>query len=207
MLIRPAQKFSSYPHVKIRDVSNWPNINIHYEMGLPLSSDAKTFHKLIFKLRDSYVNARLLGYFSYNIEAGTFLSSKPTFFGDYFHPLGNELSSPISPELSSFNLMPYYEFSTDKHYMQVNFRHHFNGYISDKIPLLNKTPLKFVTGFSALYQPDKGQYIEPFIGLENFRIGPFQIFDLDYTLAFDKYGFRDHGFTIRLSQLFNGQTN
>jgi hypothetical protein len=117
--------------------------------------------------------------------------------------MGNELLSPIAPDLSSFNLLPYYEFSTGDYYLQFNFRHHFNGFIFDKIPLINKTPLKLVIGSSGLYTPEKGHYLEPFIGIENFRIGPVNLFDLDYSFGFDQSGFRDHGVTFRLSQLLN----
>jgi hypothetical protein len=117
--------------------------------------------------------------------------------------MGNQLLMPIDPDLSSFNLLPFYSYSTDQHYIQVNFRHHFNGYITDKIPLINKTSLKLVTGFSALNIPDIGNYVETFLGIENFRIGPVKLFDIDYTWAFDRNGLRDHGITIRLSQVLN----
>lgn len=203
LLLRPAQKYSSYPYTKIRDVSDWPNIFIDYESGIPLTSSAALFHKLSIRIRDKYVNCRLLGYFSYNVEGNTFLGKAPTFFGDFFHPLGNQLQSPIGPDFSNFNLLPYYEFSTDRYFLQVNFRHHFNGFIFDKIPLVNKTSLKFVIGFSGLYEKYKGQYYEPFIGIENFKLGPIHLFDVDYSWAFDRSGFRDSGITFRLSQILN----
>jgi hypothetical protein len=60
-----------------------------------------------------------------------------------------------------------------------------------------------VIGSSALYVADKGHYIEPFIGIENFRIGPIHLFDIDYSFAFDKNGLRDHGIIFRLTQLMN----
>lgn len=203
ILIRPAQKYSSYPHFKDRDASDWPNIEIDYENGLPMDNFSVPFNKFILRIRDRYLNLRLLGYSSYNIEAGKYLGGSPTFFGDYFHPMGNPFLMPIDPDLSSFNLLPLYTYSSNQHFAQINFRHHFNGFITDKIPLINKTPLKLVTGFSLLNIPEKGNYLETFIGLENFRIGPIHLFDVDYTWAFDKIGFRDHGITIRLSQLFN----
>ena len=203
LLIRPAQKFASYPNVKIRDVSDWPNITTEYEVGIPLSSSSSFFQKVTMRIRDKYVNARLLGYFSYNIEGGIKFGKGQLYFGDFFHPMGNQLRSPIDPDLSSFNLLPYYEYSTDRHYIQINFRHHFNGFLFDMVPLLNKTSFKLVMGLSALYEPYKGRYIEPVVGIENFRLGPFQLFDIDYTWAFDKNGYRDRGFTFRLSQLLN----
>jgi hypothetical protein len=203
ILIRPAQKYSSYPNVKRRNASDWPNIEIEYESGIPMDVSSALFNKLTLRVRDKYVNANLLGYYSYNIEGGTALGNRPSFFGDFFHPMGNELRTPIDPDLSSFNLLPYYLYSNDKYYMQVNFRHHFNGFITDKIPLLNKTSLKLVSGFSFLYEPYKKEYLELFTGLENFRIGPFHLFDLEYTWSFDHHGFKDYGINIRLSQLLN----
>jgi hypothetical protein len=202
ILIRPGHKFSSYPNLKIRDVSEWPNITLAAESGISLSENTANFSKLTLRLRDYYVNMRLAGYFSYNAEAGWSLGTKPKYFGDYFHPMGNELLSPIAPDLSSFNLLPYYEYSTNNYYMQLNFRHHFNGFIADRIPLINKTSFKFVSGFSGLYEPSKGRYLELFAGIENFRLGPVQLFDIDYTWSFDENGFRDHGITIRLSRIF-----
>ncbi len=203
LTIAPGQKYSSYPYSKIRDLSDWPNITTEYETGLGISTNSQSFHKLTLRVRDYNVNARLIGYFQYNVEGGKFLGNKPSYFADFFHPMGNELLSPIAPDLSSFNLLPYYEFSTGDYYLQFNFRHHFNGFVFDKIPLINKTPLKLVIGSSGLYTPEKGHYLEPFIGIENFRIGPISLFDVDYSFGFDQSGFRDHGVTFRLSQLLN----
>ena len=203
ILIRPAQKYATYPNLKIRDVSDWPNIELSYEAGIPIDGKSGFFNKATLRIRDIYVNARLLGYFSYNIEYGTGLGRPPTFFGDFFHPIGNQVLMPFTPDLSSFSLMPYYAYSTDRYYMQINFRHHFNGFIMDKIPLMRKTSFKTVTGFSALTEPINGQYLELFVGLENFRLGPLHLFDLDYTWAFAQNGYKDRGLTIRLSALLN----
>ena len=203
LLIRPGQKYSSYPYFKDRDASDWPNVEIEYESGIPLEKISSQFNKVTLRVRDRYLNLRLIGYSSYNIEGGTYLGRKPSYFGDFFHPMGNELLMLIDPDLSSFNLMRYYSYSSDSYYAQINFRHHFNGFIFDKIPILNKTSLKLVVGFSALYTPTNGKYIETFLGIEDFRIGPLKLFDLDYTWSFDENGFRDRGVTIRLTQLLN----
>lgn len=199
--LRPGQKFSSYPNYKIRQSTDWPTITAEYELGTPLTEGKTTYHKILIRLRDQYVNLKRLGYFKYNVEGGTFIKGKPGYFADYLHPVANRIAIPIDPDLSSFSLLPFYQFSTDRYYLQFNFRHHFNGYVFDKIPLINKTPLRLIVGSSALYVPEKGYYLEPFIGIENFKIGPIHLFDIDYAFSFDKNGFRDHGIVFRLSQL------
>ena len=153
-------------------------------------------------MSDNYVPANLWGFSQYNIDIGTFLGSNPKYFADYHHPSGNQILIPINPSLASFNLLPYYEYSTNRFFVQGNFRHHFNGKIADKIPLINRTKLKFVAGLSALYVPNRGAYFEPFIGMEGFRAGPIPLFDIDYSFSFDEYGFLRSGFTLRLSSVF-----
>lgn len=199
--IRPGQKYSSYPNFKIRHATDWPSITPEYEMGIPITANKSSFQKITIRIRDLYVGMKQFGYFKYNIEGGFFVKGKPGYFSDFLHPVANRISIPIDPDLSSFSLLPFYQYSTDKYYLQINFRHHFNGYVFDKIPLINKTPLRLTIGSSALYVPDKGFYIEPYIGIENFKIGPIHLFDIDYAFSFDKNGLRDHGIVFRISQL------
>lgn len=201
--IRPGQRYSSYPNYKIRHATVWPTITPEFEIGIPMTPGKRAYQKVTIRLRDQYVGMKQLGYFKYNAEGGFFLKGKPSYFADFLHPVANRIAIPIDPDLSSFNLLPFYQFSTDKYYLQLNFRHHFNGFVFDRIPLINKTPLRLTLGSSALYVPDKGFYIEPYIGLENFKIGPIHLFDIDYAFSFDKNGFRDHGIVFRLAQFLN----
>ena len=204
LTIRPGQKYSSYPNFKIRHNTDWPTITTEYEAGIPVTNEKPFFHKLTVRIRDQYVSMKQLGYFRYNVEGGVFIGGKPGYFADFLHPVANRITIPIDPDLSSFNLLPFYQYSTDKYYLQLNFRHHFNGYVFDRIPLINRTPLRLTFGASMLYVPEKGYYLEPYIGIENFKLGPIHLFDIDYAFSFDKNGLLDHGIVFRLSQLLNG---
>ena len=150
------------------------------------------WHRISIKMSDNYVNTRLWGYFEYNLDAGTFLGTKARYFADYYHPSGNQILIPINPSLASFNLLPYFAYSTNRYYLQSNFRYHFNGKVADYIPHINKTKLKFVVGASSLYVPEKGHYLEPFVGIEGFSIGPLPLFDIDYSFSFDSSGENDN---------------
>ncbi|MEZ4912410.1 MAG: DUF5686 family protein, partial [Saprospiraceae bacterium] len=198
----PGQTYASLPNLKVRDKSNYPNLSLSITYGHALDDFSNTFVKWQSKVRDTYVNALLLGYFSYNIEATTFLGNGPSYFADYIHQIGNEVSMPINPDLSSFNLLPYYTFSSDEWSIQYNFRHHFNGFIADKLPLIRNTKLTFVLGSSGLYTPDEGGYLEGFVGLENFKIGPLELFSIDYSVGRGRNLDLKHGITIRLAALF-----
>lgn len=199
----PGQKYGSYPYLKVRQGSVWPTIRVLYQNGTNLKENTHHWHRIAFKVSDNYVSTRLWGYFKYNIDAGTFLGTRARYFADYYHPSGNQILIPINPSLASFNLLPYFAYSTNRYYLQGNFRYQFNGKLADYVPHINKTKLKFVMGCSALYVPENGHYLEPFIGIEGFSIGPIPLFDVDYSFSFDASGFMTSGLTLRLSPLFD----
>ncbi len=113
----------------------FPDIAFSYEFA-----DKKTFasdfnyQKLKLSIRQR-VNAKKLGYFTYNFDAGKTIGTVPFTFLDI--PFGNQL---IFADLYAFNLMDFMEFASDE-YLAVHLSHHFQGLILDRIPLLNK--LKF----------------------------------------------------------------
>lgn len=200
---RPGQTYSTYPNQRIRRNTTWPEFNMEYERGITSTQGFSNFNKIKLSIKDNYVTTNMTGYFRYNVESGFFPDNRPQYFADYFHPSANELIMPIDPDFTVFNLMPYYSYSTDQYYISAHFRHHFNGYLFDRIPLIKNTKIKENAGVAFLYQPDKGMYTELTLGLENFRLGPIPLFTLDYSFSFDKKGFRDHGIIIKLSSLLN----
>jgi len=202
---RPGQTYSSYPNIRTRRSSNWPEIYFEHAIGVPLDNNGSSnpFYSLVTRIKDNYVDAKLYGYFQYNVEFSKFLSGVPTFFGDFLHPTGNEFLMPINPDFAIFNLLPFYSYSTDNYFGAMHFKHHFNGYIIDKIPILNKTSLKTIAGTNILYHPTKGWYTEFSIGLENFRAGPVPLGSLEYVWSFGENGFRDSGFVFKLTQVVN----
>jgi hypothetical protein len=57
--------------------------------------------------------------------------------------------------------------------------HHFNGLLTNKIPLLNKLKWNLVAGTNTFYVNSKNYYVEAFAGLENIL----KIFRVDFVTA------------------------
>jgi hypothetical protein len=70
--------------------------------------------------------------------------------------------------------------------------HHFNGFITNKIPGLKQWKWNLVTGVNALYLQSGRYYVEPMIGLENI----FKLIRLDYIWDFEKGVSRREDFRI-----------
>jgi hypothetical protein len=83
-------------------------------------------------------------------------------------------------------------------------KHHFQGRFFDRIPLINKTSIKETLAISTHYDDYNGFYAEASLGIEDFKIGPFSIMDIEYTLAFDDKSLLYHGVVFRLNRAIFG---
>lgn len=164
---QPGQRFIELPDRKVPIGSKYPTFSINYAKGIPgiAGSDAD-FDKWRFKVFDN-MNLKLFGEFKYNVTLGGFFSSHHVDLPDYQHFNGNQTFYNIN-YLNSFQLAPYYKYSTvAPFYATANVEHHFNGLLTNKLPLLNRLKWNLVIGSNAFYVNRDNNYIEVFAGLEN----------------------------------------
>ncbi|MBW8686749.1 DUF5686 family protein [Chitinophaga rhizophila] len=164
---QPGQRFIELPDRKVAIGSKYPVFRIAYSKGIPkiAGSDAD-FDKWNVEVKDN-INLRLLGEFKYRFGAGGFLNSKQVDIPDYQHFNGNQMFYNIK-YLNSFQLAPYYRYSnTAAVFGAANVEHHFNGLLTNKIPLFNRLKWNLVAGSNAFYVNRDNNYVEVFAGLEN----------------------------------------
>lgn len=202
LTLRPKQSYSSYPNLKVIQESPWPTFELTLNYGHSFTEGFESYLSIGFSIRDNYVPTGLWGYTKYRLSYGFNVINKPSFFGDYYHPNANGLIFPFGSNRLGYNLMQFYSYSTNQSYAEVMWKHHFDGRIFDHVPLLKKTSLKEVIGFSSFYEPKAGAYIELTAGIENFKIGPLKIFDLEYSWAFAKGKFIDQGIVVKINKIF-----
>ena len=103
---------------------------------------------------------------------------------DYNHFLGNQIIT-ANDYLASFQLLPYYRYSnTARFFAEAHVEHHFNGMLTNKIPLFRRLNWNLITGTNAFYLNTKDSYIEVFAGLENL----FKIARIDFVWGFTSGG-------------------
>lgn len=195
--IRFKQKFYSVPHRKIIAGSKYPRINIGYKKAIP-GLNTKADYDLATVQMDDNVELGLFGTFSYRAMAGYFLSNRTMYFMDYKHFNGNQTILANQSYLSSFKLLPYYNYSTKLWYTEIHGEHHFNGFIFNKIPLLKKARIQEVVGGHALFNDKLDQYYEINFGIEKIL----QIIRFDYVLSYGPYGKFNQGFLIGIDAEF-----
>jgi hypothetical protein len=188
---QPGSRYIELPDTKINLGSRYPLFSLFYARGLRMLGGAISYDRWRFSVKQN-VNFHLPGEFRYNIEMGGFLSKARLEAPDYIHFTGNQTTKAV-PYLGSFQLLPYYARSgTYDFYTALHAEHHFNGFLTNKIPLVKKLNLRLVGGANLLWVNGHDHYLEAFAGIDNI----FKIFRLDYVWAWDQHGAYAQGIRI-----------
>ncbi len=184
---KPGQKYIQLPNSKIPLGSKYPTFTVGYTKGIKniFGSDVD-FDKWKFNISDDK-NFKLAGLLKYKIGVGGFINTNKVYIQDYQHFNGNQAAA-ASEYVNSFQLAKYYSNSTiASFYAIAHVEHHFNGLLTNKIPLFKRLGWYLVGGGNAFYVNEKSNYVEVFAGLENIL----KIFRVDAVFAYEN-GKRGH---------------
>ncbi|MEO1713881.1 MAG: DUF5686 family protein, partial [Bacteroidota bacterium] len=148
---------------------------------------------------DRGIDIGLIGELDYRLVGGAFLRNETSYFMDFQHFNGNQtlFSNPFR-YLSTYQLLPYYDYSTDQQYFQAHLQHHFNGYILDKIPGIRKLHFSTVLGARMLAVQDQPNYYELSFGIDQIGWKLFRLLRVDGVVAFQDNQYYDWGIIIGL---------
>jgi hypothetical protein len=136
-----------------------------------------------------------------NLKAGKFLNAENISFVDYKHFNGNQTHiGQTERYLNVFNLLPYYSNSTNNRYFEAHTEYNDEGYIMNKIPLLNKLKSTLILGAHTLSTPNVKPYTEFTVGLDNLGFGKFKMLRVDYVRSYQN-GFQGDGIVFGLKFL------
>jgi hypothetical protein len=188
---QPGQRYIEFPWGKMPLGSDKPTFELEYNKGIKVLFDSDVdFDKWKLSMFDN-MNFKMGGEFKYRLGAGGFLNHNAVAIPDLQHFNGNQTFYNIK-YLNSFQLAPYYRYSNaEEFYVFGHAEHHFNGLLTNKIPLFNKLKWNLVTGANTFYVNKSNYYVEVFAGLENI----FKLFRIDFVNAYqpglgNKFGAR-----------------
>jgi hypothetical protein len=194
-------KYISRPNRKINIKNNkYPTLFLNYENAFAANKKKYEYQSVFAQIKYDFI-AGNKGTLGINLKAGTLINGENISFVDYTHFNGNQTHIGISDRyLNVFNLMPYYSNSTNKSYFEAHLEHNDNGYIMNKLPLLNKLNSTLVLGFHSLGVVGAKPYSELTIGLDNLGFGKFKVFRFDYVRSYQS-GFKAEGIVFGLKIL------
>ncbi len=197
---KPGQRFIQFPKNKIPIGSKYPTFTFSYTKGINkvFGSDVD-FDKWKIGMNDDK-NFKLAGLFKYKVVVGGFLNNKSVFVQDFQHFNGEPLKA-ASEYVNSFQLASSYGNSTTARFFSLaHIEHHFNGLLTNKIPLFNRLNWNLVAGSNANYINSKSNYAEWFVGLENL----FKIFRIDFVNAYQNGTYQSSALVIGAGGILGG---
>jgi len=200
---QPGQRYIEFPWGKSSLGSNAPTFELEYKKGIPdiFGSDVN-YDKWGLSMYDD-VNFKIAGELKYRLAIGGFLNSKKVEIPDMQHFIGNQAISAFH-YVNSFQLAPYYQYSnTNAFYARGHIEHHFNGLLTNKIPLFNKLKWYLVGGANGLYVDRANYYWEFFGGIENI----FKLFRIDFINAYQPGLKPQFGIRIGTGGLIGGKVS
>ncbi len=198
---QPGQQYIEFPGRKVSIGSKYPTLSLEYQKGWSgiLGSDVN-FDKWKFSVFDD-VNLKLLGDLKYRFSVGGFLNTRSVYVQDYQHFNGNQ-TIIASAFLNSFQLAPYYANSTTaSFYATGHVEHHFNGFLTNKIPPFRQLNWFLVAGANAFYVNGNNHYEEVFGGIENI----FKLLRVDWVGSWMNGKYYMSGIRVGLGGLLSGR--
>ncbi|WP_026710944.1 DUF5686 and carboxypeptidase regulatory-like domain-containing protein [Flavobacterium filum] len=196
------QKYLSRPDGKI-PVSDdaYPTLYLGYEKGFAGNESNYNYDFVAGRIfyERSLSNK---GNIALNVKGGTFFNADDISFVDYRHFNGNQINvSTDNRYVNQFLQLPYYAYSTNKSYMETHIEYDTEGYIMNKIPLLNKLKSTLILGYHQLAIPDVRPYQEFSVGLDKLGFGKFKLLRLDYVRSYSGSSYVGDGFMFGMQFL------
>ena len=183
--IRPGQKYITYPNRRFYQPTKFPDIWITYARGIPFLGGDTNYDYLELKVEKNDIPIGTVGLLSFKATGGWFPYKSNMFFMDYYHFNGNQtFIAKSNAYLSTFQLLPYYEYSTNTGFGMLHVEHDFNGFIWNKIPGLKQLGFEFVAGYHFLYTPEKQEYMEFTLGLDRIGWNLLRFLRVDFVMGY-----------------------
>jgi Family of unknown function (DUF5686)/CarboxypepD_reg-like domain len=178
----PRQLYLLEPREKIILGSDFPTFYVDVELANKIFKKDNVKYSFLSGGLKQVRSIGVFGTLEYNVTASKFLDTTQLSPMDYKYVRGGD-KRIFSPAMYTFQLIPK-TFRVNTWMYQLHVVHQFNGYLTSKIPLLNRTNIKEMIGGGLLYIPEtKYQYTELFggvnkvikIGRERLRIGAYYV--------------------------------
>jgi hypothetical protein len=173
------QRYLTRPDGKVYVPSAYPKVVLNYRKGINnvLGSDVNYDFASVDVSQD-HIRLGLYGHSSFKITAGTFFNHNTLYFMDYNHFLGNVGLTFDPTYIGSFHYLPFYEFSTNRGFVEAHYFHNFAGVLFNKIAFMRRFKLEEVAGLNYLNSVSNKNYSELYVGIQRL------FFRVDYGISF-----------------------
>ena len=133
---------------------------------------------------------------NYQLSAGTFLNNRKLYLPDFKHFAGNEFFFQQGDAVSSFRLLPYYQYSTSDRFAEAHVLAEFRKLLVTQLTLVRLIGLKENLFVHYLYTPSSKNYTEIGYGLDGIIPQVLPFFRVEVISQWQNATYQGLGFRI-----------
>ncbi|MCK8490825.1 DUF5686 and carboxypeptidase regulatory-like domain-containing protein [Spirosoma sp. RP8] len=173
-----------------------PLLSVNYRKGIHgIANSAVDYDFLQASISHSFetgIRSRL----NYQIGAGAFLNDKQLYFPDFKHFAGNQFFLQQGDVVSTFRMLPYYQYSTGKRFVEGHVLAEFRKFLLTQVTFMRLLGMKENLFVHYLYTPVSKNYTEVGYGLDGLIPQVFPFFRVEIVSQWQDAKYQGLGFRV-----------
>jgi hypothetical protein len=191
----PQHRYRIRNNVKMYDESKFPTYSLVYKGAFSGVFGSDTRFDLIKIGMRQRINFGIDEHLAYIINAGTFLNSAKVYFEEYQHFNTQPTGFMFNSSDNSFRLLPFYEYSTGKSFLEAHANLESRRMILKQLPIIRNFSFSENLFVNFLTTPELNNYMEVGYGLK--RV--FMMLNVEAVAGFENGKYRSSGVRVSLN--------
>jgi len=191
----PHHRYSIRNNTKNYAESKYPTYSISYKGAFSdvFGSDSR-YDLLKLGVRQK-ISWGIDEHVSYSLNGGSFLNSRKVYFEDFQHFNTQSVVFGFNSAENSFRLLPFYEYSTQKTFLDTHISWQSRRLILKQLPILKNSSMSENLFVNYLSTPEIKNYMEAGYGLNKI----FLLMNVEAVASFENGKFRSAGFRVSVN--------
>lgn len=179
-----------------RRANDAPLLMLNYRKGISDGSAGAADYDFVQASISHSLETGIRSRLSYQLAAGAFLNDRQLYFPDFKHFAGNQFFLQQGDVVSSFRLLPYYEYSTGQRFAEGHVLAEFRKFLITQITLVRLVGLKENLFVHYLATPSSQNYTEVGYGLDGLIPQVLPFFRVEVISQFQNAEYKGLGFRV-----------
>ncbi|MDP3645026.1 MAG: DUF5686 and carboxypeptidase regulatory-like domain-containing protein [Bacteroidota bacterium] len=191
----PRHRYSIRNHTKIYAESKFPTYSLVYKGAFANVFGSDSRYDLLKIGMRQRVKSGIDEHLSYIISAGTFLNSSKVYFEEFQHFNTQPTGFMFNNTENSFRLLPFYEYSTQKSFIEAHGNWESRRLILKQLPIIKNSSFSENLFVNFLSTPELKNYTEVGYGLKQV----FFLLNVEAVAGFENGKYRSAGVRVSLN--------
>jgi len=191
----PCHRYSIQNNTKIYAESKYPTYSISYKGAFSNIFGSDSRYDLLKLGVKQKISWGIDEHVSYSVNGGSFLNARKVYFEDFQHFNSQSVAFGFNSFDNSFRLLPFYEYSTQKSFLDTHISWQSRRLILKQLPILKNSSMSENVFVNYLNTPEIKNYMEAGYGLNKL----FLLMDIEAVAGFENGKFRSAGIRVSIN--------